>query len=70
MSDLLKKDAVKKLLAEAKKRGYLTYDEVNAIFPPEVLVGDEFDAINDSFDELGIELLSKEKAEKRLFFLY
>ncbi len=48
---------IKKLLELGKKRGYLTYDEVNALLPPDILSSEEIDKIFDYFNENEIEIV-------------
>ena len=41
----LNEASVKKLLARAKKRGYITYDELNAALPQDVMSSDQIEDI-------------------------
>ncbi|RME44344.1 MAG: RNA polymerase sigma factor RpoD [Deltaproteobacteria bacterium] len=59
---------VRKLISLGKERGYLTYDEVNDILPPDVLSSDQIDDVMMLFGEMDIEIVdsaSKVKISKR-----
>jgi RNA polymerase primary sigma factor len=49
-----KYDQVRQLISIGKERGYLLYDEVNDILPPEVHSSDEIDEVLSTFDRYGI----------------
>jgi RNA polymerase primary sigma factor len=49
-----KYDQVRQLISIGKERGYLLYDEVNGILPPEVHSSEEIDKVLSTFDRYGI----------------
>jgi RNA polymerase primary sigma factor len=49
-----KHDQVRQLITSGKERGYLLYDEVNEILPPEVHSPEEIDEMLSAFDHYGI----------------
>jgi len=51
-----KYDQVRQLIAIGKERGYLLYDEVNAILPPEVHSSEEIDEMLSALERYGINL--------------
>jgi len=51
-----KYDQVRQLIGIGKERGYLFYDEVNDIFPPEVHSSDEIDEMLSAFERYGINI--------------
>jgi RNA polymerase primary sigma factor len=51
-----KYDQVRQLIAMGKERGYLLYDEVNDILPPEVHSSDEIDDLLSTFERYGIDV--------------
>src|SRR5208282_3281710 len=58
-------DQVRQLIAMGKERGYLLYDEVNDILPPEVHSSEEIDDLLSTFERYGIDVyedLSSAKA--------
>ncbi|MFA6010940.1 MAG: RNA polymerase sigma factor RpoD [Desulfobacteraceae bacterium] len=54
-------ELMKELIVEGKKKGYLTYDEVNEGLPEEVASSDQLDEIFLGFSEMGIQLVEKEE---------
>ena len=60
-------DQVKHLVDLGKEKGFLTYDEVNELLPPEVITGDQVDDIVMLFGEEKIELIdsSEESSFRR-----
>jgi len=60
-----KYDQVRQLITMGKERGYLLYDEVNDILPPEVHSSEEIDDLLSTFERYGIDVyedLSSAKA--------
>jgi RNA polymerase primary sigma factor len=51
-----KYDQVRQLIAIGKERGYLLYDEMNDILPPEVHSSEEIDEVLSAFESHGIEV--------------
>jgi RNA polymerase primary sigma factor len=50
-------DQVKQLINMGKEKGYLTYDEVNDILPPEIVSSDQIDDLMMMFGEMDIEVV-------------
>ncbi len=59
---------IKKLIAKGKKRGYLTYEEMNEDLPDEAVSPDRLDSLLMTLDELGIELIDEMEAKRRMPF--
>jgi RNA polymerase primary sigma factor len=55
--------AVKRLLKTAKARGYVTYDELNAVLPPEESSSEHIEDIMAMLSEMGINLVDSEEGE-------
>ena len=55
--------AVKRMLKIAKKRGWVTHDELNAILPSEEISSDRIEDINSMLNEMGISVVDAEDAE-------
>jgi len=56
---------VRALIEEGKKKGYLTYDELNKVLPDDLVSPEKLDSILALLDEIGIELVDEaEGAEK------
>ncbi len=56
----LSEEAMKKILSEGKKKGYVTYDEINDILPEGISV-DEIDDIIRQCDDLDIDIIDTDK---------
>ena len=55
--------AVKKLIARANERGYVTYDEVNAALPPGQVSSEQIEDTMAMLSERGINVVESEEAE-------
>ena len=53
--------AVKKLIKLAKKRGFVTLDEINAVLPQEEVSSDQIEDIYATFNEMGINVVETEE---------
>lgn len=58
------KEGIKPLVSLGRKKGYLTYDEVNSFLPEEVTSGDQIDKILNLFDEMDIEVIDEAERTK------
>ncbi len=56
--------AVKKLIKVAKKRGYVTYEEVNAVLPSEEVSPDQIEDIMAMFSDMGINVIDEDEVEE------
>jgi RNA polymerase primary sigma factor len=56
--------AVKRLIKVAKARGYVTYDELNEVMPPEEVSPDQIEDIMTMFSDLGINVVDAEEVEE------
>src|SRR5229473_5911000 len=56
-------DAVKKLIRGAKKRGYVTHDQINALLPSEEVKSEQIEDILVMFSELGVNVGQTKEAE-------
>jgi RNA polymerase primary sigma factor len=55
--------AVKRLVAKGKERGYITFDELNAILPPDQNSSEQIEDVMANFSELGIQVVEGEETE-------
>ena len=55
--------AVKRLVARGKERGYITFDELNAILPPDQNSSEQIEDVMANFSELGIQVVEGEESE-------
>ncbi len=55
--------AVKKMIKAAKKRGYVTYEQLNAVMPSEEVTSERIEDILAMMNEMGINVVETEEAE-------
>ena len=55
--------AVKALIRSAKKRGYVTYDQINALLSSEEVKSEQIEDILAKFSEMGVNVIETEEAE-------
>ena len=55
--------AVRKMIKLAKKRGWVTHDEINAVLPSEEVSSDQIEDIFAMLNEMGINVVEQEEAE-------
>jgi len=53
---------VKKLIARAKKRGYITYDQLNEALPQDQMSSDQLEDIMSALNEMGVNIVENEEA--------
>ncbi|MFZ1110417.1 MAG: RNA polymerase sigma factor RpoD [Rhodomicrobium sp.] len=56
--------AVKRLIKSAKARGYVTYDEINEVMPPEEVSPDQIEDIMTMFSDLGVNVVDADEVEE------
>ncbi len=56
--------AVKKMIATAKTRGYITYEELNEVLPPEQVSSEQIEDVMAMLSEMGINLVENDDAEE------
>ncbi|WP_375592993.1 RNA polymerase sigma factor RpoD [Algihabitans albus] len=55
--------AVKKMIARAKERGYVTYDELNQVLPPEQVSSEQIEDVMAQLSEMGISAVEAEEQD-------
>src|SRR4051812_18396107 len=55
--------AVKRLVARGKERGYITFDELNQILPPDQNSSEQIEDVMANFSEMGIQVVESEETE-------
>jgi RNA polymerase primary sigma factor len=58
----LNQASIKKLIAKAKKRGYLTYDELNEALPQDQMSSEQIEDIMSALSEMGVNIVENEDA--------
>ena len=56
--------AVKRMIAEARERGYITYDQLNAVMPHDQVSGDQIEDVMSMLSEMGINVIENDEAEE------
>jgi RNA polymerase primary sigma factor len=56
--------AVKRLIAKGKERGYITFDELNAVLPPEQNSSEQIEDVMSMLSEMGIQVVEGEENEE------
>jgi RNA polymerase primary sigma factor len=56
--------AVKKMIADARERGYITYDQLNAVLPPEQVSSEQIEDVMAMLSEMGINVIDNDEAEE------
>ena len=56
--------AVKKMIKLAKKRGYVTYDQLNAVMPSEEVNSEQIEDVLAMLNDMGINVVESEEAEE------
>ncbi len=59
-------EGIKTLLDLGKRRGFLTFDQVNDLLPDEATSPERITSVLETLDEMGIELINEDEAETRL----
>jgi RNA polymerase primary sigma factor len=55
--------AVKRLIAKGRERGYITFEELNAVLPPEQMSSEQIEDIMSMLSEMGIQVVENEDNE-------
>ena len=56
--------AVKKMIKSAKKRGYVTYEQLNAVMPSEEVTSEQIEDTLSMLSEMGINVIEQEDADE------
>jgi RNA polymerase primary sigma factor len=56
--------AVKRMIAEARERGYITYDQLNQVLPPEQVSSEQIEDVMSMLSEMGINIIEDDEAEE------
>jgi RNA polymerase primary sigma factor len=53
---------IKKLLAKAKRRGFLTYDELNAALPQDQMSSEQIEDVMSAINDMGVQIVENDEA--------
>ncbi|MBU3258794.1 RNA polymerase sigma factor RpoD [Roseovarius sp. PS-C2] len=56
--------AVKKMIAEAREKGFITYDQLNKVLPPEQVSSEQIEDVMSMLSEMGINIIEDDEAEE------
>ena len=54
---------VKKMIAEAREKGFITYDQLNQVLPPDQVSSEQIEDVMSMLSEMGINIIEDEEAE-------
>ncbi|WP_430463550.1 RNA polymerase sigma factor RpoD [Tabrizicola sp.] len=60
----LSQAAVKRMIADAKERGYITYDQLNSVMPPEQVSSEQIEDVMAMLSEMGINIIDDEEVDE------
>jgi RNA polymerase primary sigma factor len=55
--------AVKKMIADARERGYITYDQLNQVMPPETVSSEQIEDVMSMLSEMGINVIEDDELD-------
>src|SRR5210317_1393072 len=55
--------AVKKMIAEARARGFITYDQLNAVLPPEQVSSEQIEDVMSMLSEMGVNIIDSDEVD-------
>ena len=55
--------AVKKMISVARERGYITYDELNDVMPPDQVASEQIEDVMSMLSEMGINIIEADEVE-------
>jgi RNA polymerase primary sigma factor len=56
--------AIKRMIAEARERGYITYDQLNQALPPEQVSSEQIEDVMSMLSEMGVNVIENEEVEE------
>ncbi|MGI3167988.1 RNA polymerase sigma factor RpoD [Pseudooceanicola sp. C21-150M6] len=55
---------IKKMIAEARERGFITYDQLNQVLPPDQVSSEQIEDVMSMLSEMGINIIEDDEAEE------
>ena len=55
---------IKKMIAEAREKGFITYDQLNQVLPPDQVSSEQIEDVMSMLSEMGINIIEDEEAEE------
>src|ERR671912_1995686 len=60
----LNEASIKKLIARAKKRGVITYDELNSALPQDQMTSEQIEDVMSALSEMGVNIVENEEGDE------
>jgi RNA polymerase primary sigma factor len=60
----MSQSAVKKMIGDAREKGYITYDQLNQVLPPDQVSSEQIEDVMSMLSEMGINIIEDEEAEE------
>ncbi|MEC7794037.1 MAG: RNA polymerase sigma factor RpoD [Pseudomonadota bacterium] len=60
----LSQTQIKKMIAEAREKGFITYDQLNQVLPPDQVSSEQIEDVMSMLSEMGINIIEDEEAEE------
>ncbi|MDR9395559.1 MAG: RNA polymerase sigma factor RpoD [Roseovarius sp.] len=60
----MSQSAVKKMISEAREKGFITYDQLNKVLPPDQVSSEQIEDVMSMLSEMGINIIEAEEAEE------
>ena len=55
---------IKKMIADARERGYITYEQLNTVLPPEQVSSEQIEDVMSMLSEMGINIIEDDEVEE------
>ncbi len=55
--------AIKKMISEAREKGFITYDQLNKVLPPDQVSSEQIEDVMSMLSEMGINIIENDEAE-------
>ena len=55
---------IKKMIAEARERGFITYDQLNQVLPPDQVSSEQIEDVMSMLSEMGINIIEDDEVEE------
>ncbi len=60
----MSQESIKKMIAAAREKGYITYDQLNRVLPPDQVSSEQIEDVMSMLSEMGINIIEDEEAEE------
>ncbi len=64
MSLDMSQTAIKKMISEAREKGFITYDQLNKVLPPDQVSSEQIEDVMSMLSEMGINIIENDEAEE------